>query len=52
MAAFKPVIEPESPTAFLTVHPLTLIPEQAIKTPLLFGVTHDDGAMKSARKEN
>lgn len=51
MAAFKPVIEPESPTAFLTAHPLAAMSEQSIKTPLLFGVNHDDGAMKSARKQ-
>lgn len=52
MAAFKPVVEPESPTAFLTAHPLTTISEQAMKTPLLFGHNHDDGAMKSARMES
>lgn len=50
MATYKPVIEPESPTAFLTTHPLTSIPEQSVATPLLFGVNYDDGAMKSARK--
>lgn len=52
MAAFKPIIEPKSPTAFLTAHPLTSISEQAIKTPLLLGLNHDDGAMKTARMKS
>lgn len=51
MTAFKPVIEPESPSAFLTAHPLSSVSEQSTETPLLFGINHDDGAMKSARKQ-
>lgn len=52
MVAFKPVIEAESPTAFLTAHPLTSVSEQSTKTPLLFGLNYDDGAMKSARRKS
>lgn len=51
MVAFPPVIEPDLPGAFITMHPSDGKGfEHSIKIPFLTGVTFDEGLMKSLRK--
>lgn len=51
MVAFPPVIEADSPEAFLTKHPSELLAEQPQKIPFLTGITFDEGLVKSAGKK-
>lgn len=50
MIPFPPVVEPQHPGAFITKHPRDGLDEDALKIPLMTGLTFDEGAMKSARK--
>lgn len=50
MVLFSPVVEPESPGAFITKHPRDERTETSLKIPFLTGVTYDEGLMKSLRK--
>ncbi|KAF2889060.1 hypothetical protein ILUMI_17113, partial [Ignelater luminosus] len=46
---FKPVIEPNLKSAFITKHPFDVIRSgEYLNVPLVFGITTDDGAFKSA----
>lgn len=51
MIPFPPVVEPDLPGAFITKHPREGHDESALKIPFLTGLTFDEGAMKSARKQ-
>lgn len=56
MIAFPPVVEPEHPDAFITMHPRKLLEQNGdlyywgSQIPLMTGVTKDEGALKSACK--
>lgn len=50
MVIFSPVVEPDLPGAFITKHPRDGQTESSYKTPLLTGVTFDEGLMRSSRK--
>lgn len=45
---FTPVVEPKSPTAFITEHPRDVMPTIAAKIPFLTGINADEGLLKSA----
>lgn len=51
MVPFPPVIELDLPGAFITKHPRETIAENTDAVPLVTGITFDEGALKSARKE-
>lgn len=50
MIPFPPVVEPDLPGAFITVHPRDVKTPHAISISWMAGLTADEGAMKSARK--
>lgn len=50
MIPFPPVVEPNHPGAFITKHPRGGHDENSLKIPFMTGLTFDEGAMKSARK--
>lgn len=52
MVAFQPVVEPDLPGAFLTKHPRDILKETPQNIPLLTGITHDEGLIKSAGKRS
>lgn len=52
MVPFPPVIEPNLPGAFITEHPLDTIPENSLRTPLMTGITFDDGLLKTSGIQN
>lgn len=51
MIPFPPVVEPNHPGAFITKHPREGHDENSLMIPLMTGLTFDEGAMKSARKD-
>ncbi|XP_055308049.1 juvenile hormone esterase isoform X2 [Sitodiplosis mosellana] len=48
MIPFPPVVEPDIPGAFITKHPREGHDENSLSIPFMTGLTHDEGAMKSA----
>lgn len=48
MVPFPPVVEPDLPGAFITVHPRDLGKPHGLSIPWMTGLTTDEGAMKSA----
>lgn len=48
MSPFTPVIEPDSPDAFITKHPRHVQQPHGLSIPLMVGVTADEGLLKSA----
>lgn len=51
MVPFPPAIEPDLPGAFITKHPRETITSSK-KVPFVTGITFDEGALKSARKND
>lgn len=49
MVPFPPVVEQDSPGAFLTWHPRSKHDEKSLSIPLMTGLTFDEGVIKSAR---
>ncbi|KAF2892969.1 hypothetical protein ILUMI_13203 [Ignelater luminosus] len=50
---FKPVVEPDIEGAFITKHPVDIIKSGKVaNVPLIFGITTEDGAFKSAALYN
>lgn len=52
MLPFPPVVEPDLAGAFITKHPRETITENAKEIPFVTGITFDEGALKSARKND
>lgn len=52
MVPFPPVVEPDLPGAYITKHPRDIVEPHGLSVPLMTGLTTDEGAMKSARKNN
>lgn len=50
MIPFPPVVEIDIPGAFITKHPREQHDENSLSIPFMTGITADEGAMKSARK--
>lgn len=48
MIPFPPVVEPDLPGAFITVHPRDVSEPHGLPIPWMTGLTSDEGAIKSA----